>query len=160
MLVMEILKNTIGMHERIGSPALMERFMLRNGIARARGHIPANPSGLPRHCFMNALHYALAHDVKYVEGYAVRAELNILIHHAWCSSGEFAIDPTWNDPADCSYVGYEFTADEARRIALKNGVYGLFLPGVHIDVALLRKLDPEGVAADIARYAPQLATAL
>lgn len=96
----------------------------------------------PKECFRNAIHLALEEDLAYVEGYALRPNLPLLIHHAWCvgEAGE-VIDPTWKDPEGGLYCGVEFDAEVARSRMWETQIYGLFYsPG--FDLQWLSGFDP------------------
>lgn len=141
-MIKELLTNNIEMQRQIGHPALLERFIRLRGVHRTMA-IDAK-RGQPKRCFANALHFALANDAQYVEGYAIWRGLDVLIHHAWCQIGEHFLDPTWNDPQDCEYLGVAFEANDAVSRALRNGAYGLFVPKFTIDFELIRELDLGG----------------
>lgn len=95
--------------EQLGHPSL-ERITLQHGRGYEPAALPAEVEmGLPRQCFENALVLAQRDEFTYVEGYALRPPIPLLIHHGWVTDGEgHAIDPTWDDNDDCLYWGIEF----------------------------------------------------
>lgn len=62
-------------------------------------------------CFANAFELVLGeHDLTYVEGYALRPQLGLPMMHGWCIDGDDrVIDPTWDEPDTCVYIGIPFT---------------------------------------------------
>lgn len=83
--------------------------------------------GRQRECFKNAALLALEHDeLCYVEGYASRATLPLLIEHAWClDPGGDVIDPTWEASAADEYAGLVIDRAELREALLATQRYGV-----------------------------------
>jgi hypothetical protein len=130
---------------RLGHPALIERFVLRNGTlydgcARPKGV----RRGQMKECFRNSANAVFRNQGwAYCEGIAVSSSLMFPIHHAWCVKDDKVIDLTWEDPADCVYFGVTFDVGElAEQIAI-NGVYGLFDTGRGLNSVLMFARDPE-----------------
>jgi hypothetical protein len=127
---------------KIGRPALIEHFVLRNG----RVYEPCGLIGerrAPKACFQNASRFALEHkDCRYVEGYAMSPGIWFPIHHAWIEIDGKAMDNTWRDPLECEYFGVPFDVGVLRDELLRNKVYGLFDNGM-INTDLLFRIDPE-----------------
>ena len=75
----------------------------------------AHPKGYRKRmigrCFQNALELSWKGQGSYVEGYACSPGLPPT-HHAWVTTnGTDAIDVTWTDPTQCTYLGIPFSAD-------------------------------------------------
>ncbi len=110
----------------MGAPNQHHRFLLEVGYEMKPGLVQP-PLMRPKECFSNALHYALAHKLLYVEGFALRHGIGILIDHAWCCTDDgVVVDPTWSKSHDCQYFGVPMDAHCAAEEAVKNGIYGLF----------------------------------
>lgn len=142
-MIRDALQSQIAAFERIGHPALMERFILRNG--RVMETIEFRDALYPaKACFMNATHYVDLHKfATYVEGYAIRPGLGILVHHAWAETRNGrAIDPTWNDSLNCEYIGVTIDRDAHRKIMRKTGVYGVLDQGHGINTDFIFAADP------------------
>lgn len=153
MTIAEQLKRQIDGWEQIGGAALMERFVLRNGKPFV-GTAFSGRRGTIKECYCNALEYAdKDRSLLYVEGYAIRKNLGLLIQHAWAAKpdSDLVIDPTWDDPADCAYFGVTFTREAAWREALKSGVYGLLAPHEMLNTELMFARDP-GLAEWFAQF--------
>lgn len=144
MTLREHLTQTVESWSKLGHPALLERFILRNG----KEFTPCpriGEAGEPKRCFSNAARHVMAnpgHD--YVEGYALRRSDPIMpIHHAWVTTnGTDAMDPTL-DASDHEYIGFRFHKRTLVKELRRNGVYGLFDPGVGLNARLIFGLDPE-----------------
>lgn len=145
MTVRDYLEKMVEMHAEIGHPALMERFVLRNGTFSDRLG-PAGPYKPTKQCFKNAFELAQRRqELTYVEGYGLDAHIGLAMHHAWCVNNEGAVlDNTWRvrgREGQLTYVGVPFTTVEAARVILKNKVYGLLDPGM-INIELMLEKDP------------------
>lgn len=96
---------------RLGSSGggwLMEEFVLREGIDCIAQPLPKRyVKRLPKQCFANARTLVRrARDLTYCEGFGWRAGLPLPLHHAWAIDHVYnVVDPTWDDPQDCTYVG-------------------------------------------------------
>ena len=145
MNIKQILAEEIDNFACIGFPALMQRFVMRNGSVMVP--IDEMPDDVGRgeikQCFMNATNLAQL-GYQYVEGFAFRQNLPILIHHAWVVDNEGrVIDNTWNNPENCLYMGVEFDFEVLCREITRNEVYGLLDTGYGINVNLLFEMDEE-----------------
>lgn len=142
-------------HRSFGG-GLLEYFVLRNGRAR-QGRPYTGVRGEPKDCFANAYRLALPYDDKpvgtYVEGFAIRPSLGILVHHAWVERSNRVIDPTWDSPESCFYMGVPFSAKVLSAETLKSGYYGLLCPGEMFNFDLMLSRDPAlaGLYPQIAR---------
>ena len=123
------IEDQVARWERLGSPALLDRFILRNGH---EGIAQSRPKGLrklaDKQCFRNAaLNVRMGYH--YVEGYATAPfALGILVHHAWLEDDENrVIDLTWKDPSKAAYYGVRFDQDEMSEELLRTGFYGLLV---------------------------------
>ena len=131
------------------APALMERLAQRTGIYTYGTHFDPAKRMTPKECFSNALHYAIANELHYVEGLAMRPEMGLLIHHAWCVDPDpeapgHAIDPTWEDPQSSEYAAIIILPhDEASRRMVKQGYYGLLANDIGYNLDVMREIDPE-----------------
>ena len=67
----------------------------------------------PKQCFVNAARLVGRYPrLTYVEGFAYRETVGLPIHHAWAvDEDRQVVDPTWDDPVDCSYWGVPFDRD-------------------------------------------------
>lgn len=90
-------------------------------------------------CFANASRLALLNDLAYCEGYAVRGNLSLPLHHAWCVNDRgTVIDPTWDDGGH--YFGTVFSDVGLAEILDLTGLYG-----VYCSLDSLRHLGVDGV---------------
>lgn len=140
----EMLRREIDNWEQLGHPALLQRFVLRNGKAFTPRRRWVR-KGEAKACYMNAAHVTLRHKKAiYVEGYAVSKSLRLMpFHHAWVTfSGDGAIDPTLN-AFDYEYFGVTFDRDTLRHELKTNGVYGILDPGLGLNIGLMFRTDPE-----------------
>ncbi len=142
-MIKERIQQEIEMFSRVGHSALMQRFILKHGLPFTE-HTKVE-LGTQKECFKNAATLALSSpSYRYYEGYILRAELPLLIHHAWCVNGEAKIaDPTLRDSSNTEYYGAEFDHKILLDELLRNKVYGLLDTGVSINVRLIKKLDPQ-----------------
>lgn len=135
------LQTQVDQFATIGHPQFFERFVLNLGEP-----FDAQPfdgeRGTAKECFANATHLCVeSSGLDYVEGFATRPSLGLLIHHAWCARGSAVVDPTWSDPADCFYFGVRFSRSELIDRVLQTKVYGLaYVP--MLDLKWLLMLDP------------------
>lgn len=121
---------------------LLERFMLKHG----RVFTPAPFTGERRpsqKCFQNAVEMATTvPGLRYAEGFAHTSIIPTL--HAWCvDENDRVIDPTWDNPEACAYVGIAFDPAFAYKRMIKQRYFGLFDTGHGYDKDLIRYLDPE-----------------
>lgn len=138
-----MLSEYVAIVERIGHPAVLERFILKNGKAYEQAPRPEGlERGEPRMCFMNATHAVSAGSGVYTEGFAITPGLGIPIHHAWLTIDGKAVDVTWPYD-DAIYFGVEFDKSILIKETLNNGYYGLLTGAVTINVDFMREFDPE-----------------
>ena len=137
---------------RLGHPCPIERFVLKHGQDMEPEPYHPYEMGTPKECFTNAGQAALWTDLTYVEGYAVRPRLGILIHHAWLmdESGR-AVDVTWENTENCLYFGIPFDAKTLRAEIRRTGYWGLLDSGRGVNLEFLKSFDPEFEIPEIAR---------
>lgn len=130
-----------------GSVAL-QRTILEAGnpyIGSWQGHrYTARPE---RRCYQNAARLMKTSrlGLRYCEGYAVRPDLAIPIHHAWCLDRDNrVIDVTWRNAAEAHYLGVAFTRPEYARTA-PTGSWSLFDTGRGLNLELIRRLCPNAL---------------
>lgn len=89
---------------------LLYDFVLRYGKPYLAATLPKRyVRRMPKACFYNARTLVLrAKGLEYCEGYALRPNLGLPMHHAWAVKGETVIDPTWSEPETCEYLGITF----------------------------------------------------
>jgi hypothetical protein len=142
----QILQSYIDGFGRLGFPALMERFVVRNGSFTTGVALPSDfKKGRMKECFSNAAQLLDNHDgLTYMEGYGMTPGVPLPVHHAWCvnSKGE-VIDTTWRDPAQCQYIGVAFTQEELWEQLDLHGVYGILDTGRGINTDLIFRRDPQ-----------------
>jgi hypothetical protein len=143
MNVRTCLEQEIALYEKIGAPAIMQRFILRNG-EEFRSAPFTGTRMTPRKCFSNAAELCGEGPAAYyAEGYGWRNDLPIIIHHAWCVDEKgFVIDPTWNDPEDCQYFGFKMKRSELWRRLASQSHYGLLDSGRGFNLKLMQEIDP------------------
>lgn len=138
--VEETLRQQVAAWETLGHPALMERFVLRNG----RAFMPARRVGRRgrlKQCYANATSRVLRHGGEYVEGYTLTCGLPI--SHAWVTlDGVGAMDPTL--PADeHEYFGVVLPTRILTRELGLLGHYGILDTRHGLNHRLMFELDPE-----------------
>jgi hypothetical protein len=147
----EYLTQEIANWETIGHPALLQRFVLRNG----KPYTPRKRigrRGTPKECFANAAKIVVRkprpdHVLTgwgYVEGFAVhRTEPIMAFHHAWVTTDRNdAMDPTL-DAEQYEYFGVEFELEVLMQQIRRNRVYGLLDPGMGLNYQLMFEVDPQ-----------------
>lgn len=164
----EELERYVSMLKQLEVPALVERFVLRNG---EEFNPPSYPSPQrmgfkPQMCFKNAYMVASSdpEEYTYVEGFALTKELYgkmpiTTIHHAWCvDRWDKIIDPTWNSRG-AAYFGVRFSLDRVYKELSKNKVFGLLITTEMINIRMLFEVDPdlqkvvlEETGQDLSRY--------
>lgn len=127
---MDNLTELVKIYEGIGYPAIIERFVLRNGTTFVDAVRPKK-MGQIKQCFKNASHMALGDDsLTYHEGFMKRPDLPIFIHHAWVVDRQgTAIDPTLRDVKDVTYTGVPIDTDSLMKQLMMNRVYGVLDTG-------------------------------
>jgi hypothetical protein len=139
-----MLNDEIKSWELIGTPSLMQRFVVRNG----RPFTPTKRIGRKRRakmCFSNSTDFVIGkRQGTYVEGYALCKAMPFMpIHHAWVTmDGTDAMDLTL-DAEGYEYFGVVFERDVLRRELLKLRHYGLLDTGFGINHELMFRIDPE-----------------
>jgi hypothetical protein len=143
MTMREMLQEKIDNWARLGHPALLDRFVLRNGKAFTPGK-RIGRKGKAKNCYGNATKVVLRDpDATYVEGFVVNKELPIEIHHAWVTyDGKTVMDPTL-DAENYEYFGVEFDTSTLRKEMIRNKVYGILDPGLGFNTDLMFRIDPE-----------------
>ncbi len=141
-MIKEHIESRIQTWQMLQQPAIMERFVIRNGGEEKRGVPFTEERGKKHMCFMNATHYAMANYLPYVEGFAMRDGIDFPFHHAWCLDEEEIVDPTLIDPEKFTYIGVEIPEDDLRAQTKKNGVYGVLDYGM-INFNYMFERDPE-----------------
>jgi hypothetical protein len=132
------LETMVNGYEQIGHPAVMERFVLRNGkVFEAQPY--TGKRGKPKQCFQNATHM---HVGTYAEGYMWRESLPIAIHHAWRVKDGKVIDNTVDRPEERQYIGVELDADELFRELNRYKVYGVLDCGWELNWEFMFTRDP------------------
>lgn len=118
-------------------PYHIEKFVLQFGrVGQSAPYI--GERGTMKECFSNAALLAIKTGLLYVEGFACRADLPLIIHHGWVENKAGQVfDPTWDDPEDCAYMGVNFDANRALQIMVKQECYGLFDIGIGINMAFI-----------------------
>jgi hypothetical protein len=143
MSLYDTLTESVLSWEYLGHPALLERFVLRNGKA----YKPRKRIGQKRkakQCYANAADIALYKGGgTYVEGFAVNNKFALPLLHAWITvDGADAMDPTL-DAKDYEYYGVAFDKDTLLKEMLRNGHYGLLDTGLMLNTKLIFGIDPE-----------------
>jgi hypothetical protein len=143
----EYLEQTAASWARLQHPAMMERFVLRNGQEfRGRKRPKGYRKGTAKQCFANAARLgALDHKtLRYVEGYAVADNLPIAFHHAWAiDADDQVIDVTLKNPENYQYMGVVVSFDEVWHEVSRQGFFGLFDGGyTGINIEWMLKRDP------------------
>ncbi|MDS0140609.1 MULTISPECIES: hypothetical protein [unclassified Amycolatopsis] len=86
--------------------------------------VPSDRRGRVGECWFNAATYADRNGVVYVEGWATEV-FGWEIPHAWCASGEEAVEPTSGWEGDFVYLGVPFADEFRRSVHRRNGVGSL-----------------------------------
>jgi len=144
--VQAYLQQTVDGLEKLGHPALMQRFVLNNGKEFiAMPFIGKHKK--PKQCYKNAMLFAyryLIKDIQYVEGYALRQSIGFPMEHAWCVHKETGVvlDPTWDNPEECEYFGVIIPMQKAMDTIIENGVYGILDSGTRLNTKFMFEVDP------------------
>jgi hypothetical protein len=143
MSLHDILTESVANWEVLGHPALLERFVLRNGKAfTPRKRIGRRYKA--KECFANATNNILMNTKNiYVEGYAIHKDFPLPILHAWVTiNGDDAMDMTLESPLDYEYYGVAFQREKLLSEIIRNRCYGLLDTGL-INTKLIFEIDPE-----------------
>jgi hypothetical protein len=148
MKLREMLQARVAAFATFGHPALMERFVLKNGGAFKGVKFPFPKQvrrGEPNGCFMNAARLIMNNpreEWTYHEGYVLRDGLPLEIHHAWIVVDGKVVDNTLTDPEECEFLGVPFTRYQLMSELARNKVFGLLDTGRGVNRRLIAKLDP------------------
>lgn len=143
--IKDFLQRCIDTWEQVHHPALMERFVIRQGVVcEARPFEGQRMT--PQECFKNAmdgLFTTSGHGLMYCEGFGLRPNIPLLVHHAWLVTPDLkVVDPTWEKPEECQYVGVTYDRDAAWEIMQETGHYGLFDHGIGFNLTVALARDP------------------
>lgn len=136
-----ILEIQIAAYKKIGFPALMENFILRNG----KEYEPIKSTaklGKPKLCFMNAYRLSQTGIGKYTEGFVVIKGIPLLILHAWVDVNGKAMDNTLKDSLDCGYYGVAFDESVVTTEIFRLGHYGILDTPSGINTKFIFAQDP------------------
>jgi hypothetical protein len=129
----------------IGASNAYGTFMLEHGRHFNAAALPRNiHKGQRKECFRTSQRLVTASRnsddaLIYVEGYAVAMTIPLALHHAWVVDRDgTVIDPTWNNPQDCTYFGVPFSRDYVRECVLRSKETVSLLDNYHDKWALLR----------------------
>jgi len=130
--------------ERVGHPAVMERFILRNGKLR-HGAPYKGKMGKPKNCFHNATHLMMDDTkLKYEEGYVMIPGIPLANHHAWCVDPKgIVLEPTIPNAERYTYMGVHIEEKELWKQLATNEVYGVLDTGRGVNTSFVFKHDPE-----------------
>jgi hypothetical protein len=131
--------------QKLGGRAPLAQFVLRNGKVHAPAPLPAGFKRMTkRECFKNATDLATdRRGLTYVEGLAVSCVMPILIHHAWCiDEAGNVVDPTWDEPENCLYMGVEFDLQTLVEKTLERQLCGLLTDEWQFNFELMFTVDP------------------
>lgn len=141
MNICSFIEQEIACWSAIQAPALMQRFILRNGKEFKAAPF-SGERWEPKQCFYNAAHFREP-GTMYAEGYAWRPGLPLLIHHAWrVTEDGTVIDPTWTDPEGCQYFGLEFTSEQFFRELSRLEHYGILDTMRGLNLRFMLERDP------------------
>lgn len=124
---------------RLGQQTPIHDFVLEFGSERLGQPFDGEPM-TPKECYRNALHIAMKQDLLYVEGFAHRRGMPLVIQHAWCETSDGrVVDPTWRDPQEAEYFGVAFNWERVWELTSRLGYYGLYDSGMGINVDLIEE---------------------
>jgi hypothetical protein len=109
-----------------------------------------NVETYPKHCFWNAFKLVRKNKEKlfYVEGYAMKYDLGISIHHAWCVTKDgIVVDPTWGQYTSVGdeYFGLAFELEKVKSIHTKDNLSILYDWRNGYKLLLEKYREPEGL---------------
>ena len=139
-----ILTERVAGWEQLGHPALLERFVLRNG--KPYTDVAPQPARMAaKQCFGNATRWIRDHGGTYVEGFTMIPDIAHPIHHAWVvSHNDVVLDPTLADNTGYQYFGIAFETRFLLQTVLRAGYYGLLDNGhTGLNSKLMFERDPE-----------------
>jgi hypothetical protein len=144
--VQAYLQQTVDGFEKLGHPALMQRFVLKHGKPFVAMPF-IGKRGIIKMCYKNAMELCYRHlndGICYVEGYALRPSIGFPMEHAWCVDKETGVvlDPTWDDPEECEYYGVIISMQKAMDTILETGVYGVLDSGTRLNTKFMFEVDP------------------
>lgn len=131
------------MRAAFGRPLAMDEFLAEKGQAFTPQALPGGIApGVPKECFSNAAFLVLAGIAPtYAEGYAMRPDLGLPIHHAWAADEQGrVIDPTWSSPEGCVYLGVGIGCGALEQALSELEVYGLLDQGFGFNARLVERL--------------------
>ena len=107
----------------------LSRLLVQASPVRRGSALPQDVAKAPaRQCFANAGRLVLARQGwTYCEGFAVSDKLRIPVVHAWCldASGN-VVDPTWETPESCSYLGIPYRRAYCEEHWSREGVWDIW----------------------------------
>lgn len=117
------------------------QFVLRHAGWEKPGQVCPVARLAPKECFYNAGSLAMYEGYQYVEGFAMRPSLAIPIHHAWVERDGKVIDPTWDRPEECLYLGVPFDTKFMCNWTRAKGYWGLLDNGFGANIDVMRAYD-------------------
>lgn len=144
--IVDQLKHEVEAFGQLGHPALMQRFVIANGVLAGERLLEHGYElGAAKECFRNAAQLALEHpELTYVEGYGYLEGLPLLIHHAWCEDEQGrVIDVTWSPERGGQYIGVRVDAEELLEQMEALGVYGVLDTGRGLNTEFFFRRDPQ-----------------
>jgi hypothetical protein len=154
MTLQEMLTNEVLNWEMVGHHALLQRFVLRQGKPYHNDGRKPLETMEQKECFRNATLYSRMHGGEYVEGYVMRPDLPILIHHAWVATSDgHAVDPTLRNNGDAQYFGVPFDRELVVHTTMRQGFYGMLDTGLGLNTKLMFGIDP-GLEAIVKNVKP------
>lgn len=148
ILLPTLLDTHIDLMEKIGAPAVAERFVQRNGTVYQGNSLPEGVRRGPfRACFRNAYYLATKTGLHYVEGFALPAtkEIRFMPYaHAWVADDEGnVLDNTWERPEQCEYLGVSIPIADVEALMLASGVFGVLDATRQPNRVMMYQRDPE-----------------
>ena len=144
--VMECITTQTDNWEKLGHPAMMERFLIRNADVVWVGAECKVERGTPKECFRNATIIAAPSPyLVYCEGYGIKPEFGMLMHHAWLwdTRRDVLIDTTWGETSDTAYIGVSVDTQTLCRELANNQHYGVLDSGFGLNMEFMLKRDPD-----------------
>lgn len=115
-------------------------FILKHGTKRL-GAVPTIKQAKIKQCFLNSTHQALygGDKYRYFEGFVMRPDIPILIHHAWNVVNDVVLDLTLRGCEDAEYYGVEIEHEVLFKRTAAQGYYGIFSDGCSYAVDFIRE---------------------